>query len=137
MSTTEHVPKISDLTSATGDVSERKMHKTSSIAVDNSHIRTETNPLIIEEKDTKIRRDLYGNEIKKGGKYKITFIDDPIITKIPKDENNEKNSKKQDAKIAEVINVESYKIYNKLVMIFDREIVPCDERIGCDSCNIY
>ena len=65
MSTTEHVPKISDLTSATGDVSERKMHKTSSIAVDNSHIRTETNPLIIEEKDTKIRRDLYGNEIKK------------------------------------------------------------------------
>ena len=137
MSTTDHVPKISDLTSATGDFSERKMHKTSSIAVDNSHIRTETNPLIIEEKDTKIRRDLYGNEIKKGGKYKITFIDDPIITKIPKDENNEKNSKKQDAKIAEVINVESYKIYNKLVMIFDREIVPCDERIGCDSCNIY
>ncbi len=138
MSTGDHLPKISDLTSLTGDTTERKNQKASSIVVDNSNVKTETNPLIIEENpNKKLRKDLYGNEIKKGGTHKISFVDDPIITKIPRDENSEKNPKKQDEKVAEVIKVESYKMYNKLVMIFDREIVPCDERIGCDSCFIY
>ena len=140
MSTTNHIPKISDLTSATGDSSERKNHKAlSSLVSDYSKPKTETNQLIIEEDrdNIKVRKDIYGNEIKKGGKFKISFVDDPIITKKPREENNEINTKKQDKKIAEVINVESYKMYNKLVMIFDREVVPCDERIGCDSCLIY
>ena len=102
-----------------------------------SSIDSSSETIIEENPNKKLRKDLYGNEIKKGGTHKISFVDDPIITKIPRDKNSEKNPKKQDEKVAEVIKVESYKMYNKLVMIFDREIVPCDERIGCDSCFIY
>ena len=82
------------------------------------------------KKKGNIRQDLFGNEIKKGGKYKVTFSDQIKGDKIEENFNEE-----NDKKMAEIINVDSYKKYNKIMNFSVDE--NNQEIICCKSCLIF
>jgi len=104
----------------------------------------------------KIRKDIFGEIIRKGGKQKISFADNVLLSVIEDNEDNEKNNNNNNSNnnsssnssiiinkkktihkyenIAEVIDVESYKKLNKLMNFEgnnDKEI------ICCETCNIF
>ena len=97
----------------------------------------------------KIRKDIFGEIIKKGGKQKISFADNVLLSVIEDIEdndnnnnnnnnnnsniNNSKNVYKYD-NIVEIIDVESYKKQNK-IMNFEGSNEK--ETICCESCNIF
>ena len=120
-----------DVSSATADISIRKQHRNNTLIEQQSKTKNESQGLIILENDH-IRKDIYGNEIKKGGKQKISFIDDPIL--------NDNNNQKEKNKMIDVINVESYKDYNKLMAFTDykdEKYIYMNEAICCESCFIF
>jgi len=79
--------------------------------------------------NSNIRCDAFGNEIKKGNKYKITFSDQIKGDKI--EEFNEENDKK----MAEIIYVDSYKKYNKNMNFSEED--NKQEIVCCKSCLIF
>ena len=82
------------------------------------------------KKNDNIRHDLFGNEIKKGGKYKVTFSDQKNGDKIEEYFNEE-----NDKKMAEIIIVDSYKKYNRIMNFSVDE--NNQEIICCKSCSIF
>ena len=82
------------------------------------------------KKNDNIRHDLFGNEIKKGGKYKVTFSD-----QIKGDKIEEYFNEENDKKMAEIINVDSYKKYNRIMNFSVDE--NNQEIICCKSCLIF
>ena len=82
------------------------------------------------KKNDNIRHDLFGNEIKKGGKYKVTFSDQKNGDKI-----EEYFHEENDKKMAEIITVDSYKKYNRIMNFSVDE--NNQEIICCKSCLIF
>ena len=76
-----------------------------------------------------LRKDAFGNEIKKGGQHKITFGDDEIF------KNENKDTKKNKDNFIEIIDVESYKLDNQLLMLLDDRYPG--ENICCESCFAF
>ena len=83
-----------------------------------------------KKKEGNIRCDLFGNEIKKGGKYKVTFSD-----QIKGDKIEEYFNEENDKKMAEIITVDSYKKYNRIMNFSVDE--NNQEIICCKSCLIF
>ena len=131
MSSNTELKKVqTDITSTTEDISIRKQQKTNTLIENQSKNKNEPLQLILLEKNDKNKRkDIYGNVIKKGGKQKVSFIDDPILNKI----NNKKTCEEDDEGVGEIIDIESYKKYNKL-MLFDhkKEIYPSVVDVCCE-----
>jgi hypothetical protein len=84
--------------------------------------------IILKKENSIIRKDIFGNEIKKGGKQRVSFIDNPILL----NQNLERNLDN----INQTINIESYKEYNKLIYK-NKEIYEENERVFCESCIIF
>jgi hypothetical protein len=117
-------------------------NKFSSSVLDPIHIKinqkASTNSLFLEPKKTindnkNIRTDIYGEIIKKGGKQKISFADNPIFIN-----NYESNEKKDN--LIDIVDVESYKDYNKLMAFTDykdEKYIYMNEAICCESCFIF
>ena len=76
-----------------------------------------------------LRKDAFGNEIKKGGQHKITFGDDEIF------KNENKDIKKNKDNFIEIIDVESYKLDNQLLMLLEDRYPG--ENICCESCFVF
>ena len=76
-----------------------------------------------------LRKDVFGNEIKKGGQHKITFADDEIF------KNENKDNKKNKDNFIEIIDVESYKLDNQLLMLLEDRYPG--ENICCESCFVF
>jgi hypothetical protein len=127
---------VTDISSATEDISIRKQHRNITLIDKDKKTKNETHQLIILEKEDNVRKDIFGNEIKKGGKHKISFIDNPIFLNVNEDEKIEKNYENDGEGIVEIIKVESYKTFNKLNN-YEKEIYPCNERVCCESCFLY
>jgi hypothetical protein len=80
-----------------------------------------------------IRKDVYGNEIKKGGKHRVTFID-----KVRNKNTNEKTLFKGSLK--DIVLVESYKKYNIIKTEESDDIVELvdkDDGASGKSCSIF
>ena len=131
MSSNIELKKVqTDITSTTEDISIRKQQKTNTLIENQSKNKNEPLQLILLEKNDKNKRkDIYGNVIKKGGKHKISFIDDPILNNM----NNKKTCEEDNEGVGEVIDIESYKKYNKL-LLFDhkKEIYPSVVDVCCE-----
>ena len=86
----------------------------------------------------KIRKDVFGEEIKRGGKHRISFKDKIIIDEFNEDKisNNEKieNNKTIKPDIVEVIDIVSYKKDTKQMAYKSKDKV--EENICCESCTI-
>ena len=118
----------SDVSIDTSVNSKRKQFQ-NIIIIDKKSSKNGNNKLIILKKENSIiRKDIFGNEIKKGGKQKISFIDNPILL----NQNLERNLDN----INQTINIESYKEYNKLIYK-NKEIYEENERVFCESCIIF
>ena len=86
----------------------------------------------------KVRKDVFGEEIKRGGKHRISFKDKIIIddfneNKIINNENIE-NNKSIKPDIVEVIDIVSYKKDTKQMVYKSKDKI--EENICCESCNI-
>ena len=92
--------------------------------------KTQSTPILSYVYTNQIRRDVFGEEIKKGGKHKISFADNALLIK---NKNNENNVESKVDNIVEVIDVECYKEENKLNVYKSNEI-PLDDVICCNSC---
>ena len=124
-----------DVSSVTADISIRKQQKNNTLIGQQSKTKTDSKQLIMLENVDNLRKDIFGNEIKKGGKQKVSFIDNPILNN-SENENLVNLNKSENEKIVEVVNVESYKEYNKLMLFnMKKEIYPNDT-ICCESCYI-
>ena len=102
--------------------------------------KASTNSLFLIDKKNKnennIRQDIYGETIKKRGKHKVSFADNPILLDNEEDKENETLRKE---KLVEILNVESYKEYNKLMAFTDykdEKYILSTESICCESCLI-
>ena len=94
----------------------------------------------------KIRKDIFGEIIKKGGKQKISFADNVLLSVIEDNEDNDNNNNDNNKNninkntvykydnIVEIIDVESYKNQNKF-MNYERNNEK--EIICCETCNIF
>ena len=94
----------------------------------------------------KIRKDIFGEIIKKGGKQKISFADNVLLSVIEDNEDNDNNNNDNNKNninknnvykydnIVEIIDVESYKNQNKF-MNYERNDEK--ETICCETCNIF
>ena len=86
----------------------------------------------------KIRKDVFGEEIKRGGKHRISFKDKIIIDDFNEDKisNNEniENNKNIKPDIVEVIDIVSYKKDTKQMVYKSKDKI--EENICCESCNI-
>ena len=118
----------SDVSIDTSVNSKRKQFQ-NIILIDKKSSKNGNNKLIILKKENSIiRKDIFGNEIKKGGKQKISFIDNPILL-------NQNLELKVD-NINEIIYIESFKEYNKL-MNNNKEVYKIqNEKVFCESCII-
>ncbi len=130
MSTTIPVLKKvnTDVSSVTADISIRKQQKNNTLIGESSKSKTDSKQLIMLENVDNLRKDIFGNEIKKGGKQRVSFIDNPILL----NQNLERNLDN----INQTINIESYKEYNKLIYK-NKEIYEENERVFCESCIIF
>ena len=78
----------------------------------------------------KIRKDIFGEEIKKGGKHRISFVDHKMLS----DNNIEKKTMDYKADFAEIIDIKSFKDYTRKMSYKD---VNYDEKIYCRNCEIF
>ncbi len=78
-----------------------------------------------------IRKDIFGEEIKKGGKHRISFVDDNMLSN-----DNIEKQKSLDYKtdFAEIIDVLSFKHHTKKMSYKD---VDYDEKIYCHNCYLF
>ena len=91
--------------------------------------KTQSTPTLSYSYTNKIRKDIFGEVIKKGGKHKISFADNELFSY----KSNVNNIENKLDNIVEVIDVESYKEENKLNVYKSNEI-PLDDVICCNSC---
>ena len=107
------------------------------------HRKTMSTPILSLQSANKIRKDIFGEIIKKGGKQKISFADDELFcvhenkedSEIMSEPNNKK-VKKVESTLIEIIDVVSYKEQNKNnVFKANKEIDT--EDICCESCQIF
>ena len=86
----------------------------------------------------KVWKDVFGEEIKRGGKHRISFKDKIIIDDLNEDKisNNEniENNKNIKPDIVEVIDIVSYKKDTKQMVYKSKDKI--EENICCESCNI-
>ena len=78
----------------------------------------------------KIRKDIFGEEIKKGGKHRISFVD----YKMPSDDNIDKKTLDYKTDFAEVIDIMSYKALTKKMSYKE---VEYEEKIYCNNCYLF
>ena len=103
--------------------------------------KNSTNSLFLIDNKNKneknIRKDIYGRIIKKGGNQKVSFADNPILINNEEEKENE-NLRKE--KMVEILDVESYKKYNKLMAFTDykdERYILSNENVCCESCFIF
>ncbi len=77
-----------------------------------------------------IRKDIFGEEIKKGGKHRISFVD----YKMPSDDNIDKKTLDYKTDFAEVIDIMSYKAHTKKMSYKE---VDYEEKIYCNNCYLF
>ena len=77
-----------------------------------------------------IRKDIFGQEIKKGGKHRISFVD----YKMPSDDNIDKKTLDYKTDFAEVIDIMSYKAHTKKMSYKE---VEYEEKIYCNNCYLF
>ena len=77
-----------------------------------------------------IRKDIFGEEIKKGGKHRISFVD----YKMPIDDNIDKKTLDYKTDFAEVIDIMSYKAHTKKMSYKE---VDYEEKIYCNNCYLF
>ena len=88
----------------------------------------------------KIRKDVFGEEIKRGGKHRISFKDKIILSDNSNNENKEeekKKKKKTKVEIVEIIDIDSYKEQNKEMFYKSNGEIQVEENVCCESCIIY
>ena len=88
----------------------------------------------------KIRKDVFGEEIKRGGKHRISFKDKIILSDNSNNENKEEeneNEKKTKVEIVEIIDIDSYKEQNKEMFYKSNGEIQVEENVCCESCIIY
>ena len=77
-----------------------------------------------------IRKDIFGEEIKQGGKHRISFVD----YKMPSDDNIDKKTLDYKTDFAEVIDIMSYKAHTKKMSYKE---VEYEEKIYCNNCYLF
>ena len=88
----------------------------------------------------KIRKDVFGEEIKRGGKHRISFKDKITLSDNSNNENKEEeneNEKKTKVEIVEIIDIDSYKEQNKEMFYKSNGEIQVEENVCCESCIIY
>ena len=89
----------------------------------------------------KIRKDIFGEIIKKGGKQKISFKDNILLCDNESNDDSECLSEnkaiKKDKNFVEIIDVISYKEQNKQMFFKGNGEIPNDEVVCCESCEIF
>jgi len=95
--------------------------------------KTQSTPVLSYVYTNQIRRDVFGEEIKKGGKHKISFADNALLIKNKNDENNVESKLDN---IVEVIDVECYKEENKLNVYKSNGKISLEDAFCCSSCYI-
>ena len=89
----------------------------------------------------KIRKDIFGEIIKKGGKQKISFKDNILLCDNESNDDSEYLSEnkviKNDTNFVEIIDVVSYKEQNKQMSFKGNGEIPNDEVVCCESCEIF
>ncbi len=89
----------------------------------------------------KIRKDIFGEIIKKGGKQKISFKDNILLCDNESNDDSEYLSEnkviKNDTNFVEIIDVVSYKEQNKQMSFKGNGEIPNDDIVCCESCEIF
>ena len=89
----------------------------------------------------KIREDIFGEIIKKGGKQKISFKDNILLCDNESNDDSEYLSEnkviKNDTNFVEIIDVVSYKEQNKQMSFKGNGEIPNDDIVCCESCEIF
>ena len=89
----------------------------------------------------KIRKDIFGEIIKKGGKQKISFKDNILLCDNESNDDSECLSEnkaiKKDKNFVEIIDVISYKEQNKQMSFKGNGEIPNDDIVCCESCKIF
>ena len=89
----------------------------------------------------KIRKDIFGEIIKKGGKQKISFKDNILLCDNESNDDSECLSEnkaiKKDKNFVEIIDVISYKEQNKQMSFKGNGEIPNDDIVCCESCEIF
>jgi hypothetical protein len=89
----------------------------------------------------KIRKDIFGEIIKKGGKQKISFKDNILLCDNESNDDSEYLSEnkviKNDTNFVEIIDVVSYKEQNKQMSFKGNGEIPNDDIVCCDTCEIF
>ncbi len=83
-------------------------------------------------KEIALRKDIFGEVIKKGGKHKISFADNALFSY----KTNVNNIENKLDNIVEVIDVESYKEENKLNVYKSNGKISLEDAFCCSSCYI-
>lgn len=123
-------------------------YKNKKILLINKYVPPKRKPMSTPELNifnrNKIRKDIFGEEIKKGGKQKVSFIDlISVIEEINENKENNNNNdnennnvdnnnieeEKKNNDLAEIIEVESYKKQNKKMVYKGNEY---EERVCCN-----
>jgi hypothetical protein len=100
-------------------------------------------PILTLKSANKIRKDIFGEIIKKGGKQKISFADDALLHVNENEEDSEcmseqnnKKIKKFESSLIEIIDVVSYKEQNKN-NVFKAKKEFDGEDVFCEICEIF
>ena len=94
--------------------------------------KTQSTPTLSYSYTNKIRKDIFGEVIKKGGKHKISFADNALSSY----KTNVNNIENKLDNIVEVIDVESYKEENKLNVYKSNGKISLEDAFCCSSCYI-
>ncbi len=105
--------------------------------------KTMSTPILSLQSANKIRKDIFGEIIKKGGKQKISFADDALLHVNENEEDSEcmseqnnKKIKKFESSLIEIIDVVSYKEQNKN-NVFKAKKEFDGEDVFCEICEIF
>ena len=99
-------------------------------------LKTRSTSIITYSSTNEIRKDIFGEEIKKGGKQRISFADNILLKDDIINKNCDITRNKLD-NFVEIIDVISYKKENKLNYYKSNSITSYDDEICCESCIIY
>ena len=100
-------------------------------------LKTRSTSIITYSSTNEIRKDIFGEEIKKGGKQRISFADNILLKDDIINKNCENITRNKLDNFVEIIDVISYKKENKLNYYKSNSIASYDDEICCESCIIY
>jgi len=100
-------------------------------------LKTRSTSIITYSSTNEIRKDIFGEEIKKGGKQRISFADNILLKDDIINKNCENITRNKLDNFVEIIDVISYKKENKLNYYKSNCIASYDDEICCESCIIY